>query len=145
MNSRTQKRALLTTLALAGALSAAACRMAPRGSYNSVESGRPGQDPVQTIGNRDIANSLELRNIVEARQNDLKIVQVELVNRLGRAIQFQWSPVWYDRSGIVIDYGPAHFEPVRLSGRQTKVIKFIAPSPAADTWKLQYGSRDEVQ
>lgn len=130
--------------AIATAAVLCACTSAPRGTYNSV-SGREGGQVTTHTPNRDLENSLEMRNIVQVRKEGMLVVQLELANRLDRALSFQWAVEWYDRSGLAIDYGPAHYSPERLSGRQSKTIKLVAPSPEAESWKLQVGSRDEVR
>ncbi len=130
--------------ALAIAALLCACTSAPRGTYNSI-SGREGGQVTTHTPNRDLENSLEMKNIVQVRKEGILVVQLELANRLDRALAFQWSVEWYDRAGLVLDYGPAHYRPERLSGRQSTTIKLVAPSPQAESWKLQVGSRDEVR
>jgi len=143
MESKSSHRGI-TFAALTAASLLCACASTPRGTYNSV-SGREGGQVSKHTPNRELENSLEMRNIVQVRDNGLLVVQLELANRLDRALSFQWAVEWYDRAGLVIDYGPAHYSPERLSGRQTKTIKITSPSPAAESWKLQVGSRDEVR
>ncbi|MCY3000762.1 MAG: YcfL family protein [Planctomycetota bacterium] len=115
------------------------CTAAPRGSVNSFD----GKNT--EVGNALLNASLEIRNIVRAEKNGLKVAQFELHNRHSTALAFQWTVEWYDRSGLKIQYGPAHWEPERLAGSASKTLQIVAPSPDADSWKLQVGSRDEVQ
>lgn len=122
-----------------------ACVSEPRGSYNSISSSENSADTKRFSPNRELENSLETRNIVNVRKDGILIVQFELVNKLDRALSFQWGIEWRDRAGLVLDYGPGHYSPERLSARQSKTIKIVAPSPEADSWTLQVGSRDEVR
>lgn len=143
MNSNHSLRSIAApALALAALLGA--CTSAPRGTYNTV-SGREGGQVTTHTPNRDLENSLEMRDIVQVRKDGMLIFQFELVNKLDRALSFQWDVEWRDRSNLVIDYGPAHYRPERLSGRQSKTIKVVAPSPDADSFRLLLGSRDEVR
>lgn len=130
----------VAALALLGA-----CTSAPRGTYNSLTGKEGGAEVSRVSPNRELENSLEMKNIVQVRKEGLLVVQMDLTNRLDRALSFQWAIEWYDRSGLVLDYGPAHYRAERLSGRQSKSIKIVAPSPEAESWKLQVGSRDEVR
>lgn len=122
-----------------------ACVSEPRGSYNSISGSENSAESKRFSPNRELENSLEIRDIVRVRKDGILIVQFQLVNKLDRALCFQWGIEWRDRSDLVIDYGPGHYSPERLSARQSKTIKIVAPSPEAESWKLQVGSRDEVR
>lgn len=122
-----------------------ACTSTPRGTYNSLSGKEGGAEVSRVSPNRELENSLEMKNIVQVRKEGMLVVQLDLANRLDRALAFQWAIEWYDRAGLVLDYGPAHYRPERLSGRQSKTIKVVAPSPEAESWKLQVGSRDEAR
>ena len=115
------------------------CTSPPSGSVNSFDGKHT------EVGNALLNSALEIRNIVRAEKNGLKVAQFELHNRHSTALAFQWTVEWYDRSGLKIQYGPAHWEPERLAGSASKTLQIVAPSPDADSWKLQVGSRDEVQ
>lgn len=145
MNAQVRRLVRSTALACASLLLANACSLPPRGTYNTVQGSENGREVTRNSPNRDLENSLEQRNIVNVRKEGMLVVQFDLVNKLDRALAFQWGVEWYDRSGLVIDYGPAHYRPERFSGRQSKTIKIVAPSPEAVSWKLLIGSRDEVQ
>jgi len=145
MNAQLRRTVRNLALASAGLLFASSCSLPPRGSYNSVQGSENGAEVTRNSPNRNLQESIELRNIVQARKEGMLVVQVDLVNKLDRAISFQWGVEWFDRSGLVIDYGPAHYRPERFSGRQSKTVKLVAPSPEATSWKIQIGSRDEVQ
>lgn len=145
MKLRMNHRTVLHVALAASLVVAGACISTPRGSYNTVEGSEHSKDVKRTSPNRDLENSLEQRNIITGRKEGMLVVQFELVNRLDRAISFQWGVEWSDRAGFVIDYGPAHFRPERLSGRQSKTVKIVAPSPEAEQYRLLIGSRDEVR
>lgn len=132
-------------LAVVGVALLGACTSAPKGTYNTIEGSEHSNEVKRFSPNRELENSIEQRSIVSVRKEGVLVVQFDMVNKLDRAISFQWGIEWYDKAGLVIDYGPSHFRPERLSGRQSKTIKIVAPSPEADTWKLQIGSRDEVR
>lgn len=144
MNHRTHSYSLASPFFAALAL-LCACTSTPRGTYNSLAGKEGGAEVARISPNRQLENSLEMKNIVQVRKEGMLVIQLDLVNRLDRALAFQWAIEWYDRSGLVLDYGPAHYRPERLSGRQSKTIKIVAPSPQAESWKLQVGSRDEVR
>lgn len=122
-----------------------ACVSEPRGSYNTISGSENSGESTRFSPNRDLENSLETHNIIKVRKDSMLIIQFELVNKLDRALSFQWGIEWYDRAGLVLDYGPGHYSPERLSARQSKTIKIVAPSPDAESWKLQVGSRDEAR
>jgi uncharacterized protein YcfL len=132
-------------LAVLGVALLGACTSTPKGTYNTVEGSEHSSEVKKFSPNRDLENSIDMRNILQVRKEGMLVVQLELVNKLDRALSFQWGVEWYDRAGMVIDYGPGSYRSERLSGRQSKTIKIVAPSPEADTWKLQVGSRDEVR
>jgi uncharacterized protein YcfL len=115
------------------------CVMAPSGSVNSFD----GKNT--EVGNALLNSALEIRNIVRAEKNGLKVAQFELHNRHSSSLSFQWTVEWFCRAGLKLQYGPQHWEPERLAGGASKTLQIVAPSPEADSWKLQVGSRNEVQ
>jgi hypothetical protein len=122
-----------------------ACTSTPKGTYNTVEGSEHSSEVKKFSPNRDLENSIEQRNIVLVRKEGVLVAQFDMVNKLDRAISFQWGIEWRDKANLVIDYGPSHFRPERLSGRQIKTVKVVAPSPEATGYTLQVGSRDEVR
>jgi uncharacterized protein YcfL len=132
-------------LAVLGVALLGACTSAPKGTYNTIEGSENSREVKKFSPNRELENSIEQRNIVLVRKEGMLVAQFDMVNKLDRAISFQWGIEWRDKAGLVIDYGPSHFRPERLSGRQIKTVKVVAPSPEATAYTLQIGSRDEVR
>jgi uncharacterized protein YcfL len=122
-----------------------ACTTAPEGSVNRYSGGDVRRGIEIEEGNRRLASALELRNIVSTLQNDIRVIQFDLVSQSSSPLSFQWTIDWYDRAGFKVDYGPQNWTPERLAGKASKTIKIVAPSPAAEGWTLQIGSRDEVR
>lgn len=133
---------LLPLLALLGA---GACIVPPEGSVNRISGGEGRPGTTKEVGNRALDSALEMRNIIRAEQNGLMVVQLDLVNRKGGPLAFQWSVEWFDRAGLKLDYVTQNWTPERLAGGASKTIKIVAPSPEATGWQLQVGSRDEIQ
>jgi uncharacterized protein YcfL len=136
-----------TLLAIAAAsLALASCTTSgPTGVVNRFRGGEGQRDVVKVRNNAMLDTALQLANPVHSRPNDVLVVQVELVNTRQSPLAFQWTVEWFDQQGLLVDYATQNWTPERLAAGASKTIKLVAPSPAATSWQLQTGSRDEVQ
>jgi uncharacterized protein YcfL len=131
---------------VAASLALAACASSgPTGVVNRYRGGEGKSEITKVRNNRELDAALKMQNLLQTRQNGVLVVQFELVNTRQGPLGFQWTVDWFDRQGIQIDYVSQHWAPERLAAGSSKTIKLVAPSPQAEQFELQFGSRDEVQ
>jgi uncharacterized protein YcfL len=100
---------------------------------------------LQFEGNPELARALKMTNVVVTTRNDLKLVSLQLVNQRSHELRFQWTVDWYDRDHVYVGGAPRHWEPMTLVANGSMPISFVAPSPAAESFVLQFSTPDEVR
>jgi uncharacterized protein YcfL len=132
---------------IASLVLATACTVTPRGSVNTYSGNSDPRATQMVEGNPMFAANIEIptKSIITTRKNDLMVVQFDIANKSSQQMGFQWTVEWYDRQGLLVQNTTRHWEPMRLAGKASETVSIIAPTREAESWKLQIGSRDEVQ
>jgi uncharacterized protein YcfL len=141
------ERSLFHTRALAAlALTlACACTMGPQGVTNRYTIAEGQREPTKVVNNQMLETAIKLQNLITTHENGIMLAQFDLVNTRQGQVAFQWTVEWFDKRGILIDYVSRNWTPERLAAGASKTVKIRAPSPEATSFRLQIGSRDEVQ
>ena len=91
-----------------------------------------------------LARKLSIANARSRWEGDRLVVQFDLVNKRGEALDMEWAVDWYDRTGFVADTRK-NWQPLRLESRSEVPILITAPSPDAVTWKLHVRESQPVR
>lgn len=70
------------------------------------------------------------------RVDGVQVVALELENRGDSRLDFAWGVEWYDRAGEAVLDLEAGWTTARLGAGERLAIELVAPTPAADSWKL---------
>lgn len=137
----------VTTLALfaACAFGASACESPPGGPQNVYTVDAQNQIQVSE-GNDQLAAKLEMKDVRSKRLPDGRLMfQFELHNKSGSHTRFAWAVDWFDTAGFKVADAARHWEPVNLGGNGFQTIQITGPTPAANMFRLQVTSPDEVK
>lgn len=92
-----------------------------------------------------IANKLILRGglkglqVVDLRaltKNDMLVVQAEIENTSKKDLRLYYRFRWVDADGMQVGNGEV-WKPLMFLGKQSQMIKGIAPSPKADDFEIE--------
>lgn len=95
-----------------------------------------------SLDQRDF-NELDVKAVgsVSQRRGDLLVVQTELKNDSQYDRTVFWRYRWFDGAGMQIGV-ESTWNPQLVYGRQTQYIKGVAPSPKAETFRLELTAQD---
>lgn len=131
-------------LILAATLVAGGCETPPGGPQNIYDV-TEGTQTGELIGNTTLQSSLQIENLRSKRLEDGRLmVQFELHNRTSSHLRFAWAIDWFDAAGFKVGDTTRHWDPVNLGGNGFTVIQKTGPTPAANSFKLQVTTPDEV-
>lgn len=134
-------------IAAALALAAGACiGQSSVGGTQNVYSGAENQAELgQLVGNPHLARSLKIQNYRSKRLEDGRLmIQFELFNDGDQNLRFAWAIDWFDAQGFKVADATRHWAPVQLGGGGFTTIQQTAPTAAAENFKLQVSSPNEV-
>ncbi|MCK6447863.1 MAG: YcfL family protein [Planctomycetes bacterium] len=131
---------------LALAVSACAGQNSVGGTQN-VYSGAEGQGELgAVVGNDYLSHALKIQNYRSKRLEDGRLmIQFELFNDTDQNLRFAWAIDWFDAQGFKVADASRHWAPVQLGGGGFTTIQQTGPTPAAENFKLQVTSPNEVR
>lgn len=88
-------------------------------------------------------NALEVKAVgsVSQKRGDLLVVQTEIKNDSIYDRTVFWRYRWFDSVGMEVGV-QSTWNPLLVYGRQTQYIKGVAPSPKAETFKIELTAQD---
>jgi uncharacterized protein YcfL len=139
------KLQLIAAGTIAFALSACAGQSSVGGTQN-VYSGAEHQTELgKVFGNSYLSRALTIQNYRSKRLDDGRLeIQFELFNDSDQNLRFAWAIDWFDAQGFKVADATRHWAPVQLGGGGFTTIQQTAPTPAAENFKLQVTSPNEV-
>lgn len=100
---------------------------------------RPGQykDKLE-VENYALYSKIDIRDVRMRRLGDLLNVQVTLHHESHKTGKYQYRFKWLDANNFEIASESTPWQPVELYGRQDYTVEGIAPSPAADKFRIVF-------
>lgn len=88
-------------------------------------------------------NALEVKAVgsVSQKRGDLLVVQTEIKNDSIYDRTVFWRYRWFDSVGMEVG-AQTTWNPLLVYGRQTQYIRGVAPSPKAETFKVELTAQD---
>lgn len=110
------------------------------GCRSSDSSGRAPAPPnpgVELPGDPEVETRLETLSALTTESNGRTLLRMELRNKSGSPIAFDWAVEWFDRTGALIGGSAGVWKPMTLAAGATRSIEVPVPSSEANSWRLR--------
>ena len=135
----------IALFALACIVGACAGQTSTGGTQNVYAVSEHQKELPEVSGNAYLARSLKIQNYHSKRLDDGRLaIQFELFNDTGENLRFAWAIDWFDAQGFKVADATRHWAPIQLGGGGFTTVQQTAPTPAAENFKLQVTSPNEV-
>jgi uncharacterized protein YcfL len=84
-----------------------------------------------------LAERLAFGEIKSRIKNEFMEVQVEVTNKLSSEQHIEYSFLWYDEAGFLVDAASSAWTPKVIYGKQTIDLNAVGPTPSVREAKLQ--------
>lgn len=131
----TNMKTLLSTLVVLVSVVLTGCRTPSAGirvdSYPSTQI---------TVGSKAFAKYLEVASYSATRRNDLLQVQLTVLSRTRRDVQFEYRYRWLNKAGMQVDSGTSTWIPASISAKEKVMLNAIAPNREVDdfVWDIRF-------
>jgi len=88
------------------------------------------------IDNSKLARGLQIVDLKSQFVGDLMKVQVSIVSKYSKTLDFQYKFLWFDTQGMEINPGSLPWTPLTLFGNESKTVQAVAPNPSAREFKI---------
>jgi len=88
------------------------------------------------INNQALARRLEIIDVKARIENNIMKAMVQVKNQYDTDYSFEYRYEWYDSKDFEIASVKEHWAPVLISGKETRNLMGVAPSPEATKFKI---------
>lgn len=133
--SATVGAALLAALCLGGCSTTAGIEANGKTAWN--QDGKPELSTKVVINNSSLAGDVEIVDMKSSLAGNLMIAQVSLRSTGRGELPLQYRFAWYDAQGMELNAATGGWNPLTIYGRESKMIRGVAPDPRAHEFKLK--------
>lgn len=102
--------------------------LTPEGDYSMVSN--------VVLNNPELSGHIQIVDINARMKTDIMEAMVSVINKYDSDYNFEYRYQWFDKDGFEIRSVKEHWRPVLISGKETKVLPGVAPSPEARKFKI---------
>jgi uncharacterized protein YcfL len=95
------------------------------------------------VDNVKLAEKLTVSDVKHRRVNELLEVNIELSSQYNKSLTLQYYFNWFDKNGFVVEGGKSPWQPLKLHGHQSTMLRGVSPSTEVTSFNVYVRTLDK--